>query len=178
MSDGQIRTMIREIAGTHLDDKAMLFDAEVTSVNQNERTCEVDIISGRYGGTITAKLMSTVGDGVLLIPSTGSTVTVCMSNEKGAFIVQYSDIESIVFMGGAYQGMPIVIDPNDATKGLLAKINAIENLLNDLINNYNSHVHTGVQPGAGATGITSMVEMHTIATLTKQTDISHPEISI
>jgi len=169
---------IRTIAGTQLNDKLHLADAEVLSVDVDNRTAQVQLIHGDANQIITARLMSSVSDGCLYIPKTeGNTVVIAYSDYVEPYIALHGDIDSIVWLGGEYEGVPIVIDPNNPDNGLLTKINNIENLLNDLIKQYNQHTHIGVTTGSGTSGISTALETQTITPITAQADISHPNIT-
>jgi hypothetical protein len=168
---------IRTIAGTQLNDKLHLADAEVLSVDVDSRTAQVQLIHGDANQIITARLMSSVADGCLYIPKTeGNTVVIAYSDYVEPYIALHGDIDSIVWLGGEYEGVPIVIDPNNPNNGLLTKINNIENLLNDLISQYNKHLH--VASGSNtSTPLPIYLEASTITPITAQADISHPNIT-
>lgn len=172
---------IRTIAGTQLSDKLHLTDAEVISVDIDNRTAQVQLIHGESNQIITARLMASVSDGCLYIPKTeGNTVIVAYSEYVEPYIALHGDIESIVWLGGEYEGVPIVIDPNNANNGLLAKINNLENLLNDLISKYNSHTHKTTCPAGPGNALSPLppdTETTTISPITSQPDISHPNIT-
>ena len=140
----EVAELLRNITGVHLQDNMKMFDAEVLSVDSDLRTCEVILLSGKSSNTITCRLMASVNDGCLMIPEVRSTVIITMSDYVQPYISQYSGIQNIVWLGGEYDGVPIVSHPTDNTKGLLVKINNLEDKLNTLLTNYNSHTHTGV----------------------------------
>lgn len=172
---------IRTIAGVNLKDNLHLADAEVLSVDVSNRTAQVQLIHGDSNQIITARLMSSVADGCLYIPKTeGNTVVIAYSDYVEPYIALHGDIDSIVWLGGEYEGVPIVIDPNNANNGLLKKINNLENLLNDLISKYNSHTHKTTCPAGPGNALSPLppdTETSTINPLTAQLDISHPNIT-
>jgi len=177
--ENNIHNAVRILAGTN---KASVysFDAEVTSaVNEDLRTVEVTMVGGESSNTLDVRLMSSVDDGALFYPKLNSTVTVLMTDYMNPIIIGYSEIEKIVWLGGEHGGVPIAIYPNDESKGLLAKINALENLLNDLISNYNGHTHKYLAgPGPVVdTAITLSPETSNIAPITALEDIVHPNIT-
>lgn len=168
---------IRTIAGVNLKDNLHLADAEVLSVDVSNRTAQVQLIHGDSNQIITARLMSSVADGCLYIPKTeGNTVVIAYSDYVEPYIALHGDIDSIVWLGGDYQGVPIVIDPNNADNGLLKKINNIEDLLNDLISQYNKHLHVASGSNTSAP-LPTYLEASSINPITSQSDISHPNIT-
>lgn len=169
---------IRTIAGTQLSDKLHLTDAEVISVDIDSRTAQVQLIHGESNQIITARLMASVSDGCLYIPKTeGNTVIVAYSEYVEPYIALHGDIESIVWLGGEYEGVPIVVDPNNANNGLLAKINNLEQKIKDLQNIFASTWVVAAGDGGAALKLAATSWANTPYTLTSQPDISHPNIT-
>jgi hypothetical protein len=175
MNEAKTYHVINELLG--VSDTVRHFDATVNSTDEANRMCNVSILSGSAANNIDVRLMASVDDGLVMIPSEGSTVIVAMSTRVAPYVCMYSSVEKIVLLGGDYDGVPIVKHPTDVNKGLLKKVNNIESLVNHLIGNYNTHTHTGVTTGAGTSGVTLAIETGTIAPLTTQTDIEHPKHS-
>jgi hypothetical protein len=179
MSAGEIKKAIQILAGQN--GTVRIFDAEVKTVNQSDRTCEVIMIGGKSSNTITVRLMASVDDGAYFIPKVGTTVIVTMSDHVEPYVSMYSEVENIIWLGGEYEGVPIVKHPTNTNLGLLKKLNNIENKLNSLISSYNAHTHiyiAGVAPYA-APGTSSAVTTSTVSpplTTTTQSDIEHPNI--
>ncbi len=173
MSD--LVSLIQKAAGSFMTDKVYFFDAEVLSVDNDTRTCDVVTIGGKSSNELTVRLMATVDDGEYKIPKVGSTVVVFGSDRVDPVIIMYSEIESITWLGGEYGGVPIVTHPTNVNKGLLKKINNLEHIVNDLISKYNVHTHAGVTAGASVTAVPSVLETN-ILTDTVASDIEHPKI--
>lgn len=172
-----IQTLIQELANPGKRDLVSLFDAEVKSVDLPSRTCIVYMLGGNASNEIQVRLMASVDDGSFMIPKVGSTVVVSMSSYVEPFVSMYSEIESIVWLGGEYEEVPIVKHPSDANKGLLIKIRNIESLLNHLITNYNDHTHVlTLSAGTGTAAPTITQETGSISPTTTQADISHTKI--
>lgn len=175
MGSGEIQRAIQQLGG--IKDMVRIFDAEVKSVSQADRTCEVAMIGGSSSNILTARLMTCVDDGCFYIPEVGSTVVVTMSEYVEPYVSLFSEIDSIVWLGGEYDGVPIVKHPTDTNKGLLKKINNLENKLNSLITKYNNHVHvTSCGAGPGTANTTAQQEAGALVA-TIQADISHPKIT-
>lgn len=169
MSDRNIQEAIQILSGTHLSDKLYFIDAEVKSVDEQDRSCVVIALSGKVGSEYTVRLMASVDDGILAVPAVGSTVIVSGSDFTTGAIVQYSEIEKIIFRGGDLGGLVKVIE-------LTEKLNNLEELLNNLITKYNTHTHAGVTSGGSSTAVTSAIETGTI-TPTQQAEIENDKIT-
>lgn len=116
-----IRDIIKEIAGDQAERN--LF-ATVISVNTPNKTCEVKTIADQMR-VFDVRLISNNGNGVLFIPSVNSVVGVCMINEVEGFVSLYSQIDSIQYGDGSFNGMIKVDD-------LVTRLNTIEQDINDL----------------------------------------------
>jgi hypothetical protein len=166
---------IREIAGAR--DTMRMFDAEVLSVDNSARTCLVVLLSGGVSNEITARLMANVDDGAFLIPAVGSQVIVTMSDYVKPFVSMFSELESIVWLGGEYEGVPIVTHPTSGTSGLLTRLNRIEDKVNAFISSYNSHAHAVAVTGTSGTASPTPQQVTGALTPTQQADIQHPNIT-
>jgi hypothetical protein len=171
-----IQTSIRKLAGVDLADSVKMFDAKVITVNENERTVDVEMVGGKSSNRITARLMASLDDGCYVIPKEQSTVIVAMSTHVAPYVAMFSEVEKITWLGGYFDGVPIVTHPTDTNKGVLKRLNNIENKLTSLQGKFNSHVHT-TTCGAGP-GTASTTPQQEIGNLTPTTnlDIEHPNI--
>jgi hypothetical protein len=91
-------------------------------------------------------------------------------------IIGYSEVEKIVWLGGDYDFVPIVIHPTNSNKGLLKKINNLEDEINDLKTVF-SATWTPVPNDGGAAlkaAAASWAAVPIVATT--QGDISHDKI--
>lgn len=168
-----IKEAIRKIGG--VEDAVRIFDAQVVSVDTSKRMCVVTSIGGSSSNTLPVRLMASTDDGCLCIPKVDSTVVVAASDYVLPYVTMFSEIESIVWLGGEYEGVPIVKHPTNANKGLVARMNELENIVKDLILKYNAHTHAGVTTGAGTSAISTQLST-SVVSLTQQTDIEHPNI--
>ncbi|MDQ2718245.1 MAG: hypothetical protein M3Z26_00585 [Bacteroidota bacterium] len=183
MSDGQIIQSIQQIAGTFNADIVHLITAEVDSVNIASRSCSVTTISGKNSTALeNVELMAAIDDGILFVPSIGSTVKISYSNYNSPFIVQYSEVDQILFISGSSQ-VSIVdgkIMLNDGSYGgliqvekLVEKLNNLENLVNDLAAKFTSHIHVlTLTSGSGTSAPTASSETTTLIT-TQRADIEN-----
>lgn len=170
----ELRDMMHEMLGVSRQDTTITFDAEVISVSEDNRTCEIVMVGGKSANHLTARLMASVDDGAFYIPKVGSNVVVIASEFVEPYVSLYSAIEKITWLGGEYGGVPIVIDPNNPKIGLVPRITNIEQLLNHLIINFNAHIHP---LSSGTSSPTTLQEPGRIAPLTSESDISHPNIT-
>lgn len=146
------------------------YDAVVVSVDENERTCVVNIVNGEYDGDLTCRLMASVDDGVLVIPEVDTNVIICMDSKKIPYIAQYSGVEKIILRGGQYDGLVKVNE-------LKTKLNNIENLFNNLVTLFNTHTHpVVVSVGSGSTTPTTSQQTQTL-TPTQKADIENNKIT-
>jgi hypothetical protein len=175
----EVKTLIQKLAGTHRSDTVRVFDAVVNSVNVSGRTCEVTMIGGESSNVLTARLMASVDDGCFIVPKANSTVIVTMSDYVQPYVSMFSEVERIEWLGGDYDGVPIVTHPTDTTKGLYKRMQKIETKLNDHISKYNAHRHiTSCGAGAGTANSVIVPDIDTaLSPLIAQSDIEHPNIT-
>ena len=170
MSTRKIIESIQAMAGNQLTAKVHLAACEVESYDQAARTCNCLMVDGKAENTITANLMAQVEDGILILPSVGSTVLVIYSEFIEPTVIQYGGIDKIILNGGDKGGLPL--SPN-----LVTRLNAIENLINDLVAKFNSHTHIlTLSSGTGSAAPTTDVEIGSLQ-LTQQGDIENQSIS-
>jgi len=146
MSDRAIQTAVQKIAGTFKRDTVSLLDCEVVSVDENKATCVVKTVSGDSSIEIPDVLLQgAICDGLLIIPTVGSSVKVLQSIYTNPFVVLYSDIDKFYLQVGdssmtffdKKQSDGSIINLNDGSfKGLVKvdelvkKLNALEDDLN------------------------------------------------
>ena len=163
----EIVQAIRQIAGTHNDDKVRLLICEVNSVDILSRKCNVSSISGHASITFDAQLTAGIADGIIPTPEINSIVYVLSSKYTLPFVVLYSDIDNYVLNGGEFGGLVKVIELTD-------KLNKLEQKINEIILN----MSTLTLPVSGATAgppitppISNLVE--TLRTELENTTVNH-----
>lgn len=158
-----IEIAVQKLAGTYLKDIVSILSCTVDSVDKDNRVCDCTPIGGEASTTIPGvQLCAENNNGLVVFPKVGSTVIVAQSVRNNTFVMMFSDVESIQLMDGTYGGLITLLDPSNANKGILKKVNNLENLLNDLITKYNIHTHAGVTVGAGVTAVPTPLETSTI----------------
>ena len=148
MSNEKLRTAIRKIAGNG----SQILQCEVISVDIPNRTALV-----KYEAEYIVKLMTSVGDGLLLIPEVGSSVSVLDGQ-----IIGYSDLDEIWLSGQQYGGLVKVSE-------LVNKMNAIENKINSIITTFNAHTHA-------STGAPAVPTITGTITPTTINDLENPDV--
>lgn len=192
MSDRAIITAIQKMAGVFKKDNAYYVIAKVDSVQ--DEACTVIIQSGEAELKLAdVRLQVEVCDGLLITPVTGSNVLVCLSTYNPPYVALFSDIDEYYLQvgdsadlitndgkrklnGGEYGGLIKSIDPDNTQIGLLARLNKVENLLNEFITLYNTHTHTSSAPGA-TTSPPAQTETNLISPITSRSDIESDYIT-
>lgn len=182
MGDRAIQEAIRKLAGTHLRDHQELQECTVDSVDLSTRSCVCTSVSGESVAEIPdVQLMAGVDDGFLLVPAIGSTVFVTYSERHLPVIILFSAIDEVLIVTGdsIISQKDGLLQFNDGSFGglikiqeLVAKLNNLENLVNELITKYNSHTHPGVSAGGATSGPTAAQET-TQLTSTKISDLEN-----
>jgi hypothetical protein len=184
-ANSKIRAAIWKLGGGEAaQDKPDVFQGYITAVNELARTCSCTLITGPTDLQLTnVRLMTQVDDGLLLIPAIDSEVMVSYAPNYDSYVVMYSQIDKCYIVAGGFTfllwssgielagnnfgGIPMVAP-------LTAKVNAIEKLLNELIEIYNSHTHPYVNVSAPAvTSPTTQTENNNINPLTAQSDLEN-----
>lgn len=164
--DRSITTAIQRIAGTFSDKPPTLTTGEVLSVDISKRSCVVMVDNDVE---LTCLLMAQIGDGIILTPSIGSTVGVLYSVYNSAYVISYSDLDTIGLKGTEFGGLVKVIE-------LTQKLNALEDKVNSIITTFNSHVHNGVTTGVGTSAVTPTTITGTL-TPTQQKEIENKNVT-
>ena len=186
MSDkAAIQQAILKMAGMDGYDKLFIEDMEVNSVDEDSRTCICSSINGVASfNNMEVRLMASIDDGLLRLPTVESTVIVAYSTHTLPFILMYSSIDKILCIVGdqSYTLIDGSTVLNDGSFGGMAKVpelvgrlNKIENGLNALTNNYNTHLHPVTAVGS-PTGVTTAPDT-TQLTPTQRSDIENTAVT-
>lgn len=187
-----------------LDDlvAVQIFDAVVQAGTQNPdtMTCFVDSVDSTLNN-LEVRYNLCISDGEINVPEDDSTVTIAKTAFTDPYIVKSSDLQSkLISIGtqsyfnnginqefttyqdgvvGSYGGVIKDIDPTDPTIGLLAKINNLENLLNDLQTKFETWVPVANDGGAALKTIltvTTPIWDFPQIVLTKRTDLENSNL--
>jgi hypothetical protein len=176
---------IKDIAGD--GDPSVFIPCTVNSYNEATRTCTCTPVGGKIQSQFSnVLLMPSVDDGILYLPTAGSTVIITYSKFQQPYVSFFSSIDKILYIVGSSVIKVIdgTIQFNDGSFGgltkvevLTQKLNNLENLLNDLISKYNTHTHLlTLSSGTGTAAPTETIETNTL-TPTQQTDIENSLIT-
>lgn len=100
--NGPIRDAIAQLAGTYQKDDVYMVACTVTDVNEATRTCTCTSVTGKSSTDLqNVQLMAEVDDGMLLIPSIGSTIIVGYSKRNVPYVALFSQIDKVVIITGS-----------------------------------------------------------------------------
>jgi len=183
--------IIQIVKSAHLgstNDANACFTAEVLDVDIKARTCSVMGISSQVQMEYTGVwLMPQIDDGILYVPTVGSTVIVGNNENLQPYILMFSQLDQILYVVNATtfsmtDGLTkFNKGDNDGLvniKPLVTKINNLEKLVNDLTNKYNAHTHIlTLTSGSGTAAITTSQETGSISPLTAQSDLEDTTVT-
>jgi hypothetical protein len=166
--DRAIGIAISQLAGTHNQDNVFIFDAVVNSIDKPNRMCNVTKVGGETSGQLDVRLMASKDDGCYVIPIVDSNVIVIGSNNVTPFIAQFSEVDSIEWLGGENDGVPLV-------NPLLEKLNNLEDDINTLKSAFSNWVVIPTDGGAALKVISATWAGQQLQPTQKQ-DIEHTKI--
>jgi hypothetical protein len=112
---------------------------EVTDVSASERTCTVQPLSDNLQ-PFPAQLMADIDDGVLILPTVGSTVKIMLSELITPTVIQFSQVDEILLVGGgsAVKVYDSGVELQGYEYGGLMKVTPSVKAWNDLQNDVNN----------------------------------------
>lgn len=192
---GEILKAIQIAAGTYNRDIIELQLATVNSVDTVNWLCNVTTGGDKEPVTLdNVQLTAEMGsDGMIAVPAIESTVILAITKNKQIYVFKCSDIQEwAVYVSNGNGGYTSYIlqstlqQFNDGSYGGLLigknvanKLNNLENLLNNLILQYNSHTHIYI-PGTGSpipTTAALPTEAGSINPITQESDLENPLIT-
>lgn len=147
MSDRKIIESIQRLSGVQLSDKCYLAKGEVESYDIPSRTAVVTLIDGEKQVEKTISLCPDVDDSIIILPTVGTNIWVVWSDYVPPFMAGFPSAFDKIIFGKQDAGLPL-------TPEIVQRVNLIEEKVNQIINTFNAHVHTGVQTGSGSSAIT------------------------
>lgn len=149
MSDRSIAESIRTLAGTNGTNTVFLYDATVNSVDEDNRVCSCTVVSGENPTVFTeVRLMASLDDGILIIPSIDSNVILIGGTHCDFFVSQFSEVDKIVLLGGDLAGLVKLLP-------LLKDLNNIQNDINTLKEAFKSWVVSPSDGGAALKAVSA-----------------------
>jgi hypothetical protein len=181
-----LKDAITQASGMFGKDIVAIMYCEVDSVDEEAKTCDCTPINNISDASLPGvQLNAESNDGLTLYPEVGSTIIVGLSKTNQAFMMLAEDLSKITivigdsaltitdglfeFNGGVNAGLVLL-------GKLVTQMNKTENKVNDIITAFNSHVHPGVQTGAGSSGASATPITGTL-TPTENSDIENTAIT-
>lgn len=94
-----VAELVQQLAGTYGISPVQVMTCEVKSVSSSERTCTVLPLTDNLE-PFAAQLMADIDDGLLILPTVGSTVKIMLSEIITPTVIQYSAIDEILIVSG------------------------------------------------------------------------------
>ena len=129
---------IQILAGTYGISPVQVMTCEVKSVSSSERTCTVLPLTDNLE-PFAAQLMADIQDGLLILPTVGSTVKIMLSEIITPTVIQYSAIDEILIVSGgaAIKVYDSGVELQGTDFGGLMKVTPSVKAWNDLQNDVN-----------------------------------------
>lgn len=183
----ELSKIIQKNAGTYGADLVYMLTCIVDSVDEGGRLCMVIPINNNIA-SFPAHLMAEIDDGILRIPSKGSTVKIIFSSLNAPTVVQFSELDKIFYVAGGstflidksgiqlegtkYGGIPEVGPTSD-------KIIALENKLNDLLVKWNAFCAAYVPGSPTVSGLPLTLttsDLPVISPITQRSDLENAKV--
>jgi hypothetical protein len=193
-----LKASIKRIAGEQV---VVMIRGTVTEVDKNSDTMSLSPLDGSadYEGVFLEPIDKTmdIESDIVRYPQVGCIAIIGMVNndDQDTFLIKASKYESVLMTIAksvkitATGNGNVTIDANSIkingglNKGLIkilpliAKINRVESILNQLLSAFKTHVHSGVTTGPGVSGPTPTPSPALITPLTKQTDLENTNVT-
>lgn len=164
------------------------FSAEVTHVDVKTRSCTVTSISNEVETEYTnVWLMPEIADGLLYVPKKGSTVIAENNANLQPYISMWSELDQVLYVvaNTAFSMTDGLTKFNEGTndglvnvKPLVQKINALENLVNTLLNAVTAFVPAGSLADAAGLQAAILIGLGSgINPITQQADIEDTKVT-
>lgn len=130
---------IQILAGTYGISPVQVMTCEVTKVTASERTCTVLPLTDNLE-PFAAQLMADIDDGLLILPTVGSTVKIMLSEIITPTVIQYSAIDEILIVSGgsAIKVYSSGVELQGVDYGGVMKVTPSVKAWNDLQNDVNT----------------------------------------
>lgn len=133
-----VAELVQQLAGTYGISPVQVMTCEVKSVSSSERTCTVLPLTDNLE-PFAAQLMADIQDGLLILPTIGSTVKIMLSEIITPTVIQYSAIDEILIVSGgaAIKVYDSGVELQGTDFGGLMKVTPSVKAWNDLQNDVN-----------------------------------------
>lgn len=188
-----IAESIQILAGTYGKFPIQVMVCEVTDVSASERTCTVQPLSDNLQ-PFPAQLMADIDDGVLILPTVGSTVKIMLSELITPTVIQFSQVDEILLVGGGsavkvydsgvelqgdeYGGLMKVTPSVKAWNDLQNDVNTLKGLISAQIATAATYAALPIVTGAQVSALFSPLTAYAalILPLTIETQIENPKV--
>lgn len=149
-----VAELVQQLAGTYGISPVQVMTCEVTKVSSSERTCTVLPLTDNLE-PFAAQLMADIQDGLLILPTVGSTVKIMLSEIITPTVIQYSAIDEILIVSGgsAIKIYSTGVELQGTDFGGLMKVTPSVKAWNDLQNDVNNLKSIFSTLAAGAAGV-------------------------
>lgn len=154
----QIKQSLADILAANAD----VVSGKVVSVEDD--SCEVEPSDDSLPNLPIVRLRSILDgstSGFYGVPSVGAEVLVLMISKNEAFLLSSNSYSGIVLRTDGHGGLVKV-------EGLLERLNAIENKLNELLNAVKSHTHSPVPPNGTAPPSLGLADLTPVDNTTRE----------
>jgi hypothetical protein len=188
-----ISELIQQSAGTYGKMPIQVMLCEVTGVSASLRTCTVQPLTDNLS-PFAANLMTEIEDGVLIVPTKGSTVLVMLSEIITPTVIQYSNIDEILIVSGGaamkiynsgvelqgvdFGGLMKVTPSVKAWNDLQNDVNTLKGLISAQIATAASYAASPIVTGAQVSALFSPLTAYSALPLplTIETQIENPKV--
>jgi hypothetical protein len=134
-----VAELVQQVAGTYGISPVQVMTCEVTAVSSGERTCTVSPLTDNLE-PFSAQLMADIDDGILILPTIGSTVKIMLSEIITPTVIQYSAIDEILIVSGgaAIKVYSSGVELQGVDYGGMMKVTPSVKAWNDLQNDVNN----------------------------------------
>lgn len=165
----EIREILKRIVREFSPQSDAIF-CTVKSRDDSNLICVCTPINGIDSDIPDVRLVAGAGNGIIFFPRVGSIVLVQpFAKDQTAYLAMVSQLDKIQMLDGSFGGLVEVAN-------LTTKLNNLENKVNSIISTFNTHVHSGVQTGAGSSAV-SPTQVSGTLTPTNRGDIENTYIT-
>lgn len=182
--------------------KVIIFDAKVQAGTQDSDTftCYVDSIDSNINN-LQVRYHLCTENGEINTPADNSIVTIASTQFTDPYIVKYTDLlkkelaigkQEYINDGekqefnfytsseeGSFGGFVKILDPTTPSKGILARINKMENSWNDFVTKWNAFCSVYVPGSPSTIGLPATLATSTatqVLPITQKSDIENPNL--
>jgi hypothetical protein len=157
-----------------------IITGKVFRVNEQERTCDIDLLDGRVRFGVHLQASAAVADGVLMVPKDGAMIVAGQLNgSKNYSLVNADAIDKIIWKIGSqtFEMTEDGFEFNGGSKGAMVVIASLVQQLNRLEQKMSTHQHAYVSPGGPAVTTPDPGGSQLVTPLTTVNDLANNDIT-